>query len=297
MENVAVNAYHPVGPRNRGFFPGGIGTEIGESRQGGTPPAPATARASLPRVLAGKRVFVTGGSGAIGRALCVRFATLGAEVAFSYFSAHEAADETVRLVKEAGREPRVLRGDLRDPKAIEAMAAELLSAWDRLDVFVSNAASGVLRPTTELTAKHWDWTVNINARAFLLLTNALAPKIVEGGRVLALSSFGGTKAIPMYAAIGASKAALESVVRNLAVELGPRGITVNAIAPGIVETQALDYFPNRKELLDVALKKTSAGRLVRPEDVADVAELLVSEKARMIHGQTIHVDGGYSILA
>ncbi len=249
-------------------------------------------------MLAGKRVFVTGGSGAIGRALCVRFAKLGAEVAFCYFSDHEAADETARLVKEAGgREARVLRGDLRDAKAIDAMAAELFSTWESVDVFVSNAASGVLRPTLELTAKHWDWTVNINARAFLLMTNALAPKIPKGGRVLALSSYGAVKAIPMYAAIGASKAALESVVRNLALELGPRGVTVNAISPGIVETQALDFFPHKKELLEVAVKKTSMGRLATPEDVADVAELLVSPNAGMIHGQTINVDGGYSILA
>lgn len=228
----------------------------------------------------------------------MRFAKLGAEVSFSYFSGHEAADETTRLVKDAsGSEPRVLRGDLRDPKAVETMAAEVLSMWDRVDVFVSNAASGVLRPTLELTAKHWDWTININARAFLLMTNALAPKIADGGRVLALSSFGAVKAIPMYAAIGASKAALESVVRNLAVELGPRGITVNAISPGIVETQALDFFPNRAELIEVAKRKTSLGRLVTAEDVADVAELLVSPQAAMIHGQTINVDGGYSILA
>ena len=247
----------------------------------------------------GKRVFITGGSGTIGRALCERFAARGAHIAFSYFSGHEAADATLRAVSRAsgGKEPLVLRGNLWEPDAGASLAKELLAEWDHVDVFISNAASGVLKPTQELSAKHWDWCININARSFLLLANALAPKMPSGGRMLALSSYGATKAIPMYAAIGASKAALESIVRNLALELGPKGITVNAISPGIVETQALDYFPNKEDLIKVARMKTSMGRLVTPDDVADVAEFMASPLADMIHGQTIHVDGGYSILA
>ena len=246
----------------------------------------------------GKRVFITGGSGTIGRALCVRFAERGATIAFSYFSGHEAADATLRAVQRvSGKEPLVLRANLWEAEAPGQLAKELLTEWDNVDVFISNAASGVLKPTQELTAKHWDWCVGINARSFLLLTNALASRINDNGRVLALSSYGATKAIPMYAAIGASKAALESVVRNLALELGHRGITVNAISPGIVETQALDYFPNKEELIRVAKLKTSIGRLVTPDDVADVAEFMASPLADMIHGQTIHVDGGYSIVA
>ena len=246
----------------------------------------------------GKRVFVTGGSGTIGRAVCARFAARGAEVAFTYFSGHEGAEETTRAVKEAsGREPLVLRANLLDAGGAGEAAAELLAKWPSVDVFVSNAASGVLKPATELTAKHWDWCLGINARAFLLLANALAPTMPAGGRVLALSSYGGTKAIPLYAAIGASKAALESLVRSLAVELGPRGITVNAVSPGIVDTQALDYFPHKDELIKIALAKTTMGRLTTPDDVANVIEFLASPAASMIHGQTIHVDGGYSILA
>lgn len=250
------------------------------------------------RFFEGKRVFVTGGSGTIGRALCERFAQRGAHVAFSYFSGHEASDATLRAVQRvSGKEPLVLRANLWEPEAPAQLAKELLAEWDHVDIFISNAASGVLRPTAELTAKHWDYCLGINARSFLLLANALGPTMVEGGRMLALSSYGATKAIPMYAAIGASKAALESIVRNMALELGPRGITVNAVSPGIVETQALDYFPNKEELIRIAKLKTSMGRLVTPDDVADVCEFLASPLADMIHGQTIHVDGGYSILA
>lgn len=246
----------------------------------------------------GKKVFITGGSGTIGRALCTRFAERGATVAFSYFSGHEGVDATVGAVQRvSGKEPLVLRANLHDADAPAQLAGELLGKWDSLDVFISNAASGVLKPTQELTAKHWDWCLGINARSFLLLANALGPRINAGGRVLALSSYGATKAIPLYAAIGASKAALESIVRNLALEMGPRRITVNAISPGIVETQALDYFPNKEELIRIAKLKTAMGRLVTPDDVADVAEFLASPLADMIHGQTLHVDGGYSILA
>lgn len=267
------------------------------------PKARTKPRDSLPgamreRFFEGKRVFVTGGSGTIGRALCERFAERGAHIAFSYFSGHEAADATLRAVQRvSGKEPLVLRANLWESEAPAQLAKELLAEWDSVDIFISNAASGVLRPTAELTAKHWDYCLGINARSFLLLANALAPKMGEGGRMLALSSYGATKAIPMYAAIGASKAALESIVRNMALELGPRGITVNAISPGIVETQALDYFPNKEELIRIAKLKTSMGRLVTPDDVADVCEFIASPLADMIHGQTIHVDGGYSILA
>lgn len=253
---------------------------------------------SSERFFEGKRVFVTGGSGTIGQALCTRFAERGAQIAFSYFSGHEGTEATKAAVKKAsGKEPLVLRANLSDAEAPGTLAKELLAEWDSVDVFLSNAASGVLKPTTELTAKHWDWCMGINARSFLLLANALAPAMKEGGRMLALSSYGATKAIPLYGAIGASKAALESIVRNMALELGPKGITVNAVSPGIVETQALDYFPNKEELIRIAKLKTSMGRLVTPEDVADVCEFLASPRAKMIHGQTIHVDGGYSVLA
>lgn len=252
----------------------------------------------MARLLDGKNAFVTGGSGGIGRALCVRFASLGATVAFSYFSDHEAADETARLVKEAGgTAPAMFRGNLADAADCKRIGEEVLAAMPAVDVFVSNAASGVLKPVTELTAKHWDWTVGVNARSFLLLANALAPSMPSGGRILALTSMGATRAIPLYGVIGASKAALEAMVRALALELGAKGITVNAISPGVVETGALDHFPNREELLGMSRMRTPVGRIATPEDVADVAELLVSPKAKMIHGQTICVDGGFNIIA
>lgn len=246
----------------------------------------------------GKRVLVTGGSGDIGRALCAAFAARGARVAFTWFTNHEGRDATRQAVLDAGgAEPLAIRANLRGKGAAAEIAEQVLEAFGAVDVFFSNAASGVLKPAGELTAKHWAWTMDINAKAFLELTNLLAPTMPEGGRIMALTSAGATRAIENYAVIGASKAATESLVRHFAQALGPKGITVNAICPGVVDTGALAHFPNREQLLEVARYRTPNGRIATPADVADVAVLLASPLAQMIQGQTVTVDGGYGILA
>jgi enoyl-[acyl-carrier protein] reductase III len=117
----------------------------------------------------------------------------------------------------------------------------------------------------------------------------------SGGRIMAVSSLGAVRAVPNYTVVGASKAALESLIRHLAVELGPKGILVNTISAGVVDTDALKKFPNRNEIIEASLKRTPLGRLTTPEDVADLALFLCSELATMIHGQSIFVDGGYAI--
>jgi enoyl-[acyl-carrier protein] reductase III len=250
----------------------------------------------------GRRVLVTGGSGDIGRALCVAFAARGAQVAFTWFSSHEgcaATEAAMRAVAPAGApEPVAIRANLRGKDGPDEVVAGLDAAgFDTLHIFASNAASGVLRPALELTGKHWDWTLTVNAKSFLELTTRLAPRMGPGGRILALTSAGATRAIENYAAVGASKAALESLVRHFAQALGPKGITVNALCPGVVDTQALKHFPNREQLLEVAAYRTPNGRIATPEDVARVALLVASPLAEMIQGQTLNIDGGYSILA
>lgn len=246
----------------------------------------------------GKRLLVTGGSGDIGRALCAAFAARGARVAFTYFSNHEGMEQTCAAIAERSpHAPVPIRCNLRDKGAPDEIAQAALEAMGAVDIFISNAASGVLRPAMELTDKHWDWTVNVNARSFLALTQRLVPSMEAGGRVMALTSMGSVRAIENYAAVGASKAALEAVVRHLAMELGPRGITVNALSPGVVDTGALQHFPNREQLLQIAAMRTPNQRIATPEDVAQVAVLLASPLASMIQGQTLVVDGGYAILA
>ncbi|MDQ3890504.1 MAG: SDR family oxidoreductase [Actinomycetota bacterium] len=241
----------------------------------------------------GKSVLVTGGSRGIGRGIVRRFAELGAaRVAIGYLRNDRAAEDTAEEVRARGAEPLLLRGNVGDPGKVAA----LLERAGTLDVIVSNAATGVIRPVLELEEKHWDWTMNANARVLLTLVRNAAARISPGGSIVAISSLGSTRVLDDYAVVGVSKAAIEALVRYLAVELAPRDIRVNAVSAGLVETGALEYFPKRDEMLAYHRRRTPAGRLVEPDDVADVVCFLASPDARMIHGQTVVVDGGYSLL-
>ena len=245
-------------------------------------------------VFAGKSVLVTGGSRGIGREIALRFADLGAtRVAISYLRNDSAAKETAGAIVERGAEALLLRGNVGDPEK----AASFLEQMETIDVLVANAATGVIRPALELDERHWDWTLNANARAFLTLARHAAPRMQPGSAIVAISSLGSTRVLDNYVLVGASKAALEALVRYLAVELGPQGINVNAVSAGLVETGALEYFPNRDEMLEWYRGRTPAGRLVEPPDVAEVVCFLASPAAGMIRGQTVVVDGGYSVVA
>jgi len=245
-------------------------------------------------VFAGKSVLVTGGSRGIGREIALRFAELGAaKVAISYLRNDSAAEEAGEEIRGRGAQALLLRGNVGEPEK----AAGLVEQAGPLDVLVSNAATGVIRPALELEERHWDWTMNANARAFLTLARHAAPRMQPGSSIVAISSLGSTRVLENYVLVGTSKAALEALVRYLAVELSPQGIHVNAVSAGLVETGALEHFPNRETMLDWYRKRTPAGRLVEPADVAEVVCFLASPAAGMIRGQTVVVDGGYSVVA
>ena len=242
----------------------------------------------------GKSVLVTGGSRGIGKAISLRFAEQGARrVAISYLRNDSAAEETAEEIRKLGTEPLLLRGNLGDPDKTKA----LLEQAGALDVIVSNAATGVIRPFQELDEKHWDWTLNANARALFTLAREASPTMPPGSSIVAISSLGADRVLDNYILVGVSKATLEALVRYLAVELAPQDIRVNAVSAGLVETGALDYFPNREEMLRFYRERTPAGRLVEPKDVADAVCFLASPAAAMVRGQTLVVDGGYSNLA
>lgn len=248
--------------------------------------------------LKGKTALVTGGSRGIGRAIAVRLAESGARVAINYVRNTAAADETAQMIKDAGSEAICFKVNLGKRERVHDMCEQLRDTWGgRLDILVSNAASGVTKPAMELTEHHWNFTMGINAGIFLHLVQHAREMMPEGGSVVAVSSLGALRAIPYYAAVGASKAALESLVRHLAVELAHEKIRINAVSAGVVETDALKHFPNRDDLIGNSEVKTPAGRLTTPDDVADVVLFLVSPLAQMIVGQTVTVDGGYSVLA
>jgi len=254
--------------------------------------------APSPIDLTGKFALVTGGSRGIGRAICKLLAQNGARVCFNYLRNREAAAQAVKEIAAVGPEPLEIRANVADEKHLADMFETIEKEFGRLDILVSNAALGVLKPVTELREKDWRWTMEINARALIgLAKNAIRLMGDRGGSIVAVSSLGATHAIPFYGAVGASKAALEALVRHLAIENAAHGVRVNVVSGGAVDTDALKFFPNREEILEDSLKRTPAGRLVTPEDMADAVLFLVSDLARMIHGQTLVVDGGHSIVA
>ncbi len=245
--------------------------------------------------LQGKTALITGGSRGIGRAIAIRLAENGAHIVVNFVRHKRDAEETARIIEQHGGRCLLVKANVAEEADVTAMFAVIAREFGTLDILVSNAASGVLKPVLELTERHWDWAMDINARALLTLVQKGIPLMGRGSRVLAVSSLGAIRAIENYTTVGASKAALESLVRHLAIELGPVGIHVNTISAGAVDTDALKKFPNRDEILETALHRTPLGRLTTPEDVADTALFLCSPLAAMIQGQVITVDGGYAI--
>ena len=245
---------------------------------------------------AGKTVLITGGSRGIGKAIALEFAARGADIAFNYIRSHRAAAETQSEIEALGVRCLRVRAHLGDSTKIRELFAELKSTFGKLDVLVNNAASGVQRSATDLEEKHWDWTLNVNAKAPWLCSIEASKIMPNGGSIVNITSQGSSKVLPYYFSVGTSKAALESLTRYLAVELAPNNISVNAVSGGYVQTGALDHFPNRESMMQAG-RSAPAGRMVTAEDIARVVTFLCTEDAAMIRGQVIVVDGGYTLLA
>lgn len=245
--------------------------------------------------LNGKVALVTGAARGIGRAIATKLAAAGCDVAVNYYNSAEAAEELCAQIRAAGRRACAIPGSVGIPDSVDEMFAEFGRHFDRLDIVVSNAASGVLKPTVEMTLKHWRWCLETNALALNLLVQRALPLMRDGGRVIAMSSLGAQRAMPGYGFVGASKAALEALARALAQELGPRGVRVNVVSAGVVDTDALAYFPNRDALLADFARRTPAGPVLTAQDVANAVYLLCLPEAAMINGHTLVVDGGFAI--
>jgi enoyl-[acyl-carrier protein] reductase III len=241
----------------------------------------------------GASVLVTGGSRGIGREIALRFADEGArQVAIGYLRNDTAAEAVADELRERGTQPVLVRGNV----AAERIASEV-AGLGPLDALIHSAATGVVRPALETEDRHWDWTLAANARALLSLARAAVPSMPRGSAIVAVSSLGSVRVLENYILVGASKAALESVVRYLGVELAPLGIRVNAVSGSVVETGALDHFPNKEQMLHDARTRTPAGRMVEEADIADAVLFLCGPRSAMICGQTIVVDGGFSLPA
>jgi enoyl-[acyl-carrier protein] reductase III len=245
-----------------------------------------------------KTALITGSGRGIGRAIALHFASQGADVVINFFRNRAPAEETARDVQALGRRALLVKADIGDLDELARLFDETEREFGGLDFFIHNAASGYNRPALEQKPKGWDWTMNINARSLLFGAQRAVPLMEKrgGGAIVSITSAGSGRVLPDYVVVGASKAALESITRYLAVELSPKNIVVNAISPGVVATEALTHFAAMKgkdNILQTFIDKAPAGRLVTPEEVAGVAAFLCSPAARMILGQTIVVDGGY----
>lgn len=244
-----------------------------------------------------KIALITGSSRGIGKTTALHFARLGADIIVNYFRKREAAEETAREIEALGRRALVIKADVGDPEDINRMFGEVETSFGALDFLVNNAASGYIRPVMEQKVKGWDWTMNINARSALFTTQKAVPLMRKrgGGAIVNLSSIGSARTLPDYVVIGASKGALEAVTRYCAVELSPDNIVVNAVSPGIIATDAIDHFQFADLMLKIGTERTPAGRLVAPQDVANLVAFLCSPEANMIRGQVIFIDGGYMV--
>lgn len=246
----------------------------------------------------GKTALVTGSSRGIGKAIALRLAQGGADIVINFFRNRAAAEETAAQIRDLGRQAYAIKAHVGDEEKVDQLFSELHDQAGGLDILICNAASGFLRPVLEQDTRGWNWTLDINARSVLLCAQRAAPLMAArgGGHIVSISSLGSLRTLPNYVAVGVSKAAVETLTRYLAVELAPQNIVVNAVSGGIVETEALDHFPNREQMLEIGLNRVPAGRMLRPEDLAEAVAFLCSPGATMIRGQTIVVDGGYSLM-
>lgn len=248
------------------------------------------------QTLASKVALITGGARGIGKATALKLAQAGADIVIVYYSSAEEAERLAQEIQALGRRALALKANVADESSVKDMMKQVQEQFERLDILISNAASGVLKPALEMSTKHWRWCMETNALALNHLVRAAEPLFQKGGRVIALSSLGAQRAIPNYAFIGASKAALEALVRSLSIELAPKGVTVNTVSAGVVDTDALKYFPNREQLLEEYQAHALADRALSPADVANAVYLLCLPEADMIRGHTLFVDAGYSIV-
>ncbi len=248
-----------------------------------------------------KITLVTGSGRGIGRSIALNFARKGSDVIINYFRNRAPAEETASEIEALGRKALVIKANVGEPDELDRLFEEIGKVFGGLDNFIHNAASGYNRPAMAQKPRGWDWTMNINSRSFLFGAQRAA-RLMEprgGGSIVSISSPGANRVLPDYVAVGASKAAIESLTRYLAVELAEMNISVNAVSPGIVETDALKHFSAlaEQDVIKKAIAATPAGRLVTPEDVAEVVAFLCTPAASMIRGQVITVDGGYTLPA
>jgi len=244
-----------------------------------------------------KTILITGGTRGIGRAISLRFARAGAAVIANYLRNEQAAENLKQVATHEGLAITLCRADLTNERGLEQLDRALQECGPRLSGLVHCAATGVHRPIEELTDRHFDWTFNLNVRAFFKLIQLLMARFSTGSSIVAVSSWGALRVLPCYSLVGSSKGALEAFARHLAVELAPRGIRVNILTAGAVLTDAWKAMPNGEARIAETIRRTPAGRLATVEEIAYGAQFLCSDAAAGVIGQTLILDNGTGIMA
>ena len=245
--------------------------------------------------LHGRNVLVTGGTRGIGQAISLQFARSGAAVIANYVRGQAAAEALQAQAEKEQLHITVCRADLTAAKGLDDLENVIVGLGGNLHGLVHCAATGVHKAFEELTLRHYDWIFALNVRAFFDLVRRLLPRFASDASIVAVSSQGAVRAVPAYSVVGASKGALEALARHLAVELAPRGIRVNILAPGAIATEAWVAMPNGEDRLAELARRTPVRRLCTPEEVALAAQFLCSDAARTVIGHTLVVDGGACI--
>ncbi|RKX19907.1 MAG: enoyl-ACP reductase [Candidatus Zixiibacteriota bacterium] len=250
----------------------------------------------MEKELKGKIAFISGGTKGIGLEIARKLAEKGANVVINYFRSRQSANDAVEEIKGYGVDCYAHRANMGNHDQLPPIFDGIKERFGKLDILISNAALGLYTSMLDIDDKAWDLSMHTNARAFLHCLQLGIPLMPDNSRVVTLSSLGSIRYIPGYASIGVSKAAIENIVKYAAIELAGKKITVNCVSGGFVDTNALKVFPNYEEMLDGVKKRTPFGRVGTPAEIADVAVFLAGPKASWITGQTIIVDGGYSLM-
>lgn len=245
--------------------------------------------------LSGKVALVTGGTKGIGKAISLKLAELGADVVVTFLRSRNASDAIIDQLKSLGTNPHSIRINMGAQDKLPKIFQEIKEKYGRLDILVSNAALGIYTSALEINDKAWQLSMNTNAEAFLQTVKMGQELMPNGSKIVALSSLGSMRYIDGYAAIGASKAAIETLTRYFAFELAPRHINVNTVSGGFIDTDALKGFPSYDKMVEEVIRRTPFRRVGNVDDIADVVVFLCTKKASWITGQVIVVDGGYSL--
>ncbi len=243
-----------------------------------------------------KCALVTGATRGFGRAIALRLADEGVNVAVNFRRSMTEAEQVVDEIKAHGVDAFSVRADVGKESSLRKMFDEIKSRFGRLEILVANAAWGVPGDLLNAKPKHWDITLGASARSLLDMTQLAVPMMNGWGRIISITSDGGQKVLPGYGVVGPAKAALESVTRGLAFELGGKGIVVNGVLAGLADTKSFRSIPGSEKVIEHARFHTPAGRIIKPEDIANVVAFLASNQAEMICGHFVTVDGGRNIV-